>query len=196
MDSAGAIKQILNRLESDLPRYLSYHGHHHTLDVLEAIERIGKSEDVSERELNLLLVAAAYHDCGFLNGHEDHEQKGCEIARKNLPDFGFDSVAIEQVCVMIMSTKVPQEPNGHLAGILCDADLDYLGRDDFEHIAANLFKELSYLRIVTEIEIWNKIQVNFLSEHQYHTTYSRQFRQPQKEYHIDNLKKIVAGYDS
>jgi uncharacterized protein len=195
MDVAGAIKQILNRLESDLPEHLFYHGHHHTLDVLEAVERIGKAEGVSEEELNLLLVAAAYHDCGFLNGHEDHEQKGCEIARKNLPDFGFDSAEIEQICQMIMATKVPQDPNGYLAGILCDADLDYLGRDDFEPIGANLFKELSHLGIVTEIETWNKVQVNFLGQHQYHTTYARKFRQPQKETHLANLKKIISGYD-
>jgi predicted metal-dependent HD superfamily phosphohydrolase len=195
MDSAGAIKQILNRLESDLPNHLYYHGHHHTLDVLESVERIGNSEGVSEQELNLLLVAAAYHDCGFLNGHQDHEQKGCEIARENLPNFGFDSAAIERVCKMILATKVPQDPSGHLADILCDADLDYLGRDDFEPIGSNLFKELSYLGIVTEIETWNKIQVNFLGLHKYHTTYGRKFRQPQKEIHLANLEKIVSGYD-
>ena len=195
MDYAGATKQILNRLESDLPGHLYYHGHHHTLDVLEAAERIGKSEDISEQDQGLLLVAAAYHDCGFLNGHQDHEKKGCEIARKNLPSFRFDSAAIEQVCDMIMSTKVPQNPRDHLSEILCDADLDYLGRDDFGDISSSLFKELSHLGIVTEIETWNKIQVSFLTQHQYRTTYGRSFRQPHKESHLAKLKKVVSGYD-
>jgi len=195
MDYVGAIEHILKELESDLPAHLFYHGHHHTLDVLESVERIGRAEAVSEDQLNLLLVAAAYHDCGFLNGHQDHETKGCKIAQESLPSFGFNAAAIGEICEMIMSTKVPQGPQNHLSKILCDADLDYLGRDDFESIGTNLFKELAHLKIITEIEAWNRIQVNFLTQHQYHTTYCKNQRQPNKQAHLDNLKKIVAGYD-
>ena len=195
MDYAGAIKHILEQLESDLPRHLYYHGHHHTLDVLEAVERIGKSEGVSEDEQNLLLVAAAYHDCGFLNGHQNHEVKGCEIAKETLPQFGFGDVEINQICTMIMSTKVPQGPQDLLSKILCDADLDYLGRDDFEPIGTNLFKELTHLGIITELEAWNRIQVSFLTQHKYHTDYGKNHRQPQKQEHLENLKDIVAGYE-
>lgn len=196
MDHAGAIQYILKQLESDLPGHLYYHGHHHTLDVLEAVERIGESEGVTEDQQNLLLVAAAYHDCGFLNGHQEHERKGCEIVKKNLPGFGFEDAEIDQICTMIMATKVPQDPQDHLAKILCDADLDYLGRDDFGPIGTNLFKELTHLGIVTEIEKWNRIQVGFLGQHQYHTAYGKNHRQPKKQEHLDNLKKIVEGYDS
>lgn len=195
MDYAGAIKHILGELESDLPDHLCYHGHHHTLDVLDAVARIGKAEGVSENQLNLLLVAAAYHDCGFLNGHKDHEIKGCEIARDNLPSFGFDNLAIEQICDMIMATKVPQTPTSALSKILCDADLDYLGREDFEPIGTNLFKELQYLEIVTEVETWNRIQLKFLTQHTYHTTYSRSVRQPEKQKHLEKIRAIVNGYD-
>lgn len=194
MDYAGAIEHILKELESELPEHLYYHGHHHTLDVLEAVERIGKSEGVSEDQQNLLLVAAAYHDCGFLNGHQEHERKGCEIARKNLPNFGFDKQSIEQICNMIMSTKVPQTPQNLLSKILCDADLDYLGTEKFAPIGTNLFKELSFLGIVTEIKVWNKIQVQFLNQHTYHTAYGKNHRQPQKQKHLEALEKIVAGY--
>lgn len=196
MDYAGAIEHILKQLESDLPEHLYYHGHHHTLDVLQSVERIAKAEGVSADNLNLLLVAAAYHDCGFLNGHEDHEVKGCKIVKESLPAFGFDAAAIDQICEMIMATKVPQTPHSDLANILCDADLDYLGRDDFEPIGANLFKELAHIGIVTELEAWNRIQVSFLGQHTYHTAYGQNQRQPQKQSHLDKLKKIVAGYDT
>lgn len=195
MNYQGAIDYILDQLESNLPEHLYYHGHHHTLDVLEAVERIGQAEGVSERQQNLLLVAAAYHDSGFLVGHQDHEEKGCEIVKEHLPKFGFSEQDIAQVCKMIMATKVPQDPQDLLSEILCDADLDYLGRSDFEPIGTNLFKELTHLGIVTELEKWNRIQVGFLNQHQYHTAYGRSHRQPQKQAHLENLKEIVAGYD-
>jgi uncharacterized protein len=196
MDYAGAIEHILKQMEADLPAHLYYHGHHHTLDVLEAVERIGKSENVSEDEQNLLLVAAAFHDCGFLNGHQDHENQGCEFAKDILPGFGFDTNAINHVCEMIMATKVPQSPKNHLEKILCDADLDYLGRDDFEPIGSNLFKELEHLGILVEIKAWNRIQLSFLSQHVYHTAYGKTIRQPEKQKHLDKLRDIVNGYDS
>jgi len=194
MDYQGAITHILGRLEKDLPSHLSYHGQHHTIDVLEATKRIAQDQSVSENDMNLLLVAAAYHDSGFLFGHENHEKKGCEIVRKTLPNFGFETSEITLICSMIMATKVPQNPTETLSNILCDADLDYLGRDDFEPVAANLFKELQHLNIITGIKVWNRIQMEFLSEHTYHTSYGKNHRQPKKEQHLERIKAIVNGY--
>lgn len=194
MDYKGAIDYILKRLVGELPAHLTYHGHHHTIDVLEASERIGRAVEISEDDLNLLLVAAAYHDCGFLYGHKKHEEKGCEIATETLPKFGFEGSEISQVCKMIMATKVPQNPLNQLSRILCDADLDYLGRDDFEPVATSLFQELNELDIVGNIEAWNRIQLGFLGQHFYHTDYGKTHRQPQKQIHLEKIRGIVATY--
>jgi uncharacterized protein len=195
MDYEGAITHILDRLENELEEHLYYHGGHHTLDVLEAAERIGKHELLSDSELNLLLVAAAYHDSGFLYGHHEHEKRGCELAMDLLPRYGFDADGIAEVCKMIMATKIPQAPTDRLSEILCDADLDYLGRDDFEPIATSLFKELQQLNIIGTIEAWNRIQLGFLQQHHYHTAYGKAVRQPQKQLHLDRVRTIVNGYD-
>ncbi|MCF8275415.1 MAG: HD domain-containing protein [Flavobacteriales bacterium] len=196
MDYKGATKHILDRLEQELPAHLTYHGHHHTIDVMEATERIGRSEGLNEVDLRLALVAAAYHDCGFLYGHKDHELKGCEIARELLPQFGFTSEEVDQICRMIMATKVPQEPKDQLSQILCDADLDYLGREDFEAIATNLFHELRELKIVETIESWNRIQLSFLAQHSYHTNYGKEYRQLSKQMHLERIRSIVSTYDN
>lgn len=196
MDYKGAITHILNRLEKELPEHLLYHGHHHTLDVMEATERIANHEGVDEEDLNVLLVAAAYHDSGFIYGPQEHEIAGCEIVRTTLPDFGFPTEVIERVCTMIMATKVPQSPTGTLSDILCDADLDYLGREDFLPIGENLFSELRHFGIVKDIKIWNRIQLGFLTEHFYHTSYGKKYRQPKKEEHMNEIRTIVNGYDN
>lgn len=196
MDHQGAIKHILDRLEKELPSHLTYHGHRHTLDVMEATERIGVAEGLDEASLNLVLVAAAYHDSGFLFGHQEHEKKGCEIASELLPQYGFGNEDIQQICLMIMATKVPQQPTDKLSTILCDADLDYLGRDDFEPIANSLFKELKVLGIVDTIEAWNRIQLGFLSKHAYHTSYGKDFRQSEKLANVEKIRAIVDGYEN
>ena len=196
MNHQGAVKHILDRLDKELPSHLTYHGQHHTLDVLETVERIGKHEGISEQELNLLLVAAAYHDSGFIYGQEDHEERSCEIASETLPEFGFSKEVIQHVQKMIMATKVPQHPTGELSDILCDADLDYLGRDDFNVVAKTLFQELEYIGAITDEKQWNRIQVGFLKEHHYHTSYGKLFRQPKKEEHLKYLEALVASYDS
>lgn len=196
MDHQGAIDYILERLEKELPEHLSYHGKHHTLDVLDTVKRIGIHEGVSEEQLKTLSVAAAYHDCGFIFGHVNHEKAGCDIAKECLPKFGFEESKIKLVCTMIMATKVPQNPTCKLCDMLCDADLDYLGRDDFEPIAKSLFKELHHLGVLKDEHTWNKIQVGFLKEHYYHTSYGKELRQPKKEEHLKTLEALIANYDS
>lgn len=196
MDHQGAINHILNRLEKELPEHLSYHGKHHTIDVLETVKRIGEHQGVSEKHQNILSVAAAYHDCGFIFGHTDHELAGCNIAKETLPKYGLDTETVELVCKMIMATKVPQNPTCHLCNMLCDADLDYLGRDDFEPVAKSLYNELNFLGIMKDEMTWNKVQVAFLENHHYHTSFGKEIRQPKKEEHLKVLKALINSYDS
>ncbi|MCF8257743.1 MAG: HD domain-containing protein [Flavobacteriales bacterium] len=194
MNHQAAIDHILSRLKSELPAHLYYHGPHHTLDVLAASERIGKLHGLSESDRQLLSVAAAYHDCGFLVTYAGHEAEGCNIARKTLPDFDFSETEIETVCEMIMATRVPQEPGSLLAEILCDADLDYLGRDDFYMTGQQLFKEWKVVGIAKDEQTWNRIQVKFLNAHHYHTPFSRKERTPAKLSHLKELEELVASY--
>ncbi|MEL6142820.1 MAG: HD domain-containing protein, partial [Bacteroidota bacterium] len=138
----AAMEAVLKRLRKELPRNLYYHSIEHTRDVLTRVEELAKAEDISERDIQLLRVAACYHDAGFLINNRDHERLGCKIVRAELPQYDFSSEDIEQICGMIRATKVPQNPRTKLQKILCDADLDYLGRKDFYRIGQRLFREL------------------------------------------------------
>ena len=88
---------------------------------------------------------------------------------------------------LIMATKLPQSPKNHLEQIICDADLDYLGRDDFFIIGNNLRKEFLHYNIVANNEVWEKLQFNFLSNHQYFTESSRNLREPVKQQNFAKL---------
>ena len=66
-----------------------------------------------------------------------------------------------------MTTKLPQLAEDHLSQLLCDADLFYLGGNEYEIYAHKLYKEFKRNKVVkTEIE-WKLKQAEFLSSHHY-----------------------------
>jgi HD superfamily phosphodiesterase len=178
---------VLLRLK-ELNGHLSYHNPEHTLDVVKQSERIALEEGVDDpRELFLLKVAALYHDTGFLRTYSQHEEESCDIfLQSNFAQQISDSEK-ELITGLIMVTKIPQQPKSLLQKIICDADLDYLGRDDFFEIADNLRKEFLHFKIVHSNEEWEKLQMNFLKNHQYHTHSSRVDRDKVKQLNFTQL---------
>lgn len=195
MDYSAIKKHMLARLRAGLSDKLTYHGFHHTRDVLNMADRIARSEGVKGDELKLVKTAALFHDSGFLkNKHAGHEAEGCELAKEILPQFGYTIHEIEKICSMIMATKIPQSPEDLLERIICDADLDYLGRDDFYLIGNSLFHELQAYNLMGDVQAWNKLQVSFLSAHRFHTETNKVEREPIKQKYLDELKKLVETY--
>ncbi len=176
---------ILDKLESELRPDLYYHNAAHTRDVYSAAERIGKGEHICDYDMTLLLTAACYHDSGFLRVAKGHETESCAIAKQALPDFGFSAEDIEKICGMIMATRIPQSPKNHLEEILADADLDYLGRDDFFTIGDKMYKELG----LGHRDEWNEMQLKFLERHRYFTQTALDLRDAKKKKHLEQIRK-------
>ena len=189
-DLFTSIKQpILSRLKNELDPRLGYHNITHTLDVLEQAEVLAKQENVTDKhDLLLLKTAAVFHDSGFLFVYKGHEEKGCEIASDSLRNV-FSEEDIKKVCGMIMATKIPQSPKTLLEQIICDADLDYLGRDDFEPISQTLYKEFIIFKIIPEDIIWDHVQIKFFESHHYFTGTSISKRNEKKLKHLNILKE-------
>jgi hypothetical protein len=189
MQLSKARRYILSQLQQGLPGNLSYHGIHHTRDVVASALTIGRAEGIDTHSLRLLETAAWMHDCGFIIQYKNHEEAGCSLAKSWLPHFNYSDADIEIICGMIMATRIPQSPNNLLEQIICDADLDYLGRDDFHPIAFTLFEELKLMMPggLNEKD-WDNIQIKFLESHQYFTNFSLQNRKPRKEQHLQSVK--------
>lgn len=187
-----AKKFILGTLKNALPKHLSYHSVEHVKDVFNACKMLAASEGVAGENLKLLLTAALFHDSGFLKGPKEHEKKSCQIAKKHLPDFDYTPEQIKVICGMIMATKVPQEPQNHLEEIICDADLDYLGRDDFFEIGDKLYSELNMYGMLNTEDEWNKLQVRFLEAHHYFTKTAIKLRQRKKDKHLKLIKSKIG----
>jgi uncharacterized protein len=180
--------EVIGKLEKGLSPALTYHNVAHTLDVLKHVIEISQQEGVNEEELLLLKVSALYHDIGFLYVYSGHEEKGCAMAATELPGFGFSFDQIEKICGMIRATKVPQEPKTRLEEIICDSDLDYLGREDFFKTGEGLYKEFLVQNIVADERDWNMLQVKFLESHHYFTNSSTNNRQQVKQLNLEKVK--------
>lgn len=191
MDYTAAKIFMFKMLENGLSGDLSYHGKHHTEDVLRTTAELCALENISKYETVLLKSACLFHDAGFITGRIEHEKRGCEIAKKYLPDFGYSPDEIKRICGMIMATKIPQSPKNNLEEIICDADLDYLGRDDFFKIGDSLFEELKHQGVIEDKQSWNEMQINFLENHSFFTSTNIKRRTAKKQEHLEYLKKIT-----
>ena len=183
----------LRKLSAGLTEKHTYHHVKHTRDVLEQCIVIAGLESVdSPEDLLLLKVGALYHDMGFLFTYQGHEAKSCEIAEADLTLFGFTDKQKEVIFNLIKATQVPQKPQTKLEEIICDADLDYLGRSDFYQIGEGLYHEFLWQGIVANQLEWNRVQVKFLENHCYFTPSSKNRREEQKQAYLEQVKKKVA----
>ena len=186
--------RVLHNLENNLSKDMWYHGVHHTIDVVLQAERIARNEIIiNEEDLFLLKVACLYHDTGFLFTYQEHEAAGCNLAKEELPAFGLDPKQIAIICGMIMATKIPQTPHTKLEEIICDADLDYLGRDDFFPISNTLFLELKARNFVATENDWNLIQIKFFKQHYFFTPTTKKLRDREKQQHLEMIEAMITG---
>jgi predicted metal-dependent HD superfamily phosphohydrolase len=190
MDFKGAKNYILTRLEKELKPNLYYHGIHHTLDVYDASIRIAELENLSQEEKVVINTAALYHDAGFIYQYEDNEEVAVKLTESILPKFGYNEKQIKTIGEVILTTKIKTQPRNLLEEIMCDADYDYLGRNDVYEIAETLSKELSEYDENFHPEAWNEMQIQFLSKHQYYTQSAIILRAPKKQEYLDYIKSL------
>jgi predicted metal-dependent HD superfamily phosphohydrolase len=192
MDFKEAKDYILTRLEKELKPNLYYHGIHHTMDVYEASIRIAELEGLSQEEKILVNTAALYHDAGFIYQYDDNEEVAVKLTQLVLPKFGYNEKEIKTIGNIILTTKIKAQPQNLLEEIMCDADYDYLGRNDFYKIAETLYQELIEYDNKFHPEKWNEIQIQFLSKHKYYTKSALILRAPRKQEHLEYIRSVSS----
>jgi predicted metal-dependent HD superfamily phosphohydrolase len=184
---------IMSKLKNEISEKFYYHSLEHTIDVVNAAERLANLEGIKGEDILLLKTAAMFHDAGFLVQYKENEVFGAEMAKEALPKFGYNQMQIDKVVSIIMATKIPHNPQNELEKIICDADLDYLGRDDYYPIAANLGREFMENGIVQNEEQWLDMQIHFLEKHRYFTDSAIRTRMPGKLKRLEELKTKKAS---
>jgi adenylate cyclase len=159
---------ILDKLEKELPDYLYYHNVKHTVDVVTEVELIGWAEGCTDEEILVLKTAALFHDAGHTIAYDNHEYFGAQLAREMLPLYNYTSEQIEQICSIIMATRLPPKPTNLLD------------------------EELKVLNKMGSLNDWNKIQVKFISGHQYFTETAISLREVNKQLQIERIQSLIT----
>jgi len=192
-DFARASHYAITRLSRELSPLLTYHSPAHTMaDVVPAAERLARYAQLDGEPLMLLRTAAYYHDIGFVEQVEDHEEASIRIAAAVLPDFGYRPEHIAAIQAMIRATKLPQTPQTPLAAMLADADLATLGRADFLTGSYALRTELCHLGTTLTDQAWLRRQLAFMQTHRYWTPAAKHLCDPGKRYNIKLVKDMLA----
>lgn len=169
-----------------------FHNIQHTVEVYERSKTIALFENVSSHEVTLVSIAALFHDTGIVDAYEDHEAMSALYANLYLHKLGLLETDIVIITGCIHATKMPQNPHTKLQEIICDADLSHLAADNY------LLKN-KLLREEWEIELgktysdkeWIEMNVDFLKNHNYFTSYGKNVLITGKERNIEILKKVL-----
>ncbi len=184
-EAASFIEKLFNR---ELPDGYVFHNIEHTRYVAEKAERIGKNSKLNEPDLNIVMLCAWFHDTGYINGFENHEERSAKMAEDFLKSGDISPDTIDGVKRCILATRVPQTPADLLSQILCDADMAHMADENYFDWFEKSRKEKNNTRKdkVSKLK-YLKMSKNFFEQHHYFTEYAQKEFTPAKQ---KNLKLI------
>lgn len=179
-------------LENEIPEKYVYHDRYHTSRVVEAAKMIGRESGLTESDLEVLTVAAWFHDTGYRQGCANHETNSAQIARSFLTKENYPEDNIAKIEGCIAATKMPQNPTNLLEQVLCDADLHHLACTDYSEMSKKMHKEVEIMKNQEiDNDSWNEMNYNFFKDHEFFTPYAKNHLQPIKEENLQLIKKAV-----
>jgi len=188
------VDQYIRALFKDeLPDGIKYHDANHTLHptkgVVAAANRIAISENISEHDRELLITAAYFHDTGYIREFDKNEPIAARMAGRILKLISYKPNEIEKIQKMILSTDLEREPKTHVEKILCDADLDHFGREDFFKLDGKLREGRRARGIDVSDDIkWYKGTLEIIKKHQYYTESHKKLRGKDKQ---ENIRRLL-----
>lgn len=187
--SEQAQHYVRSYFDAHVNEKLYYHNRRHTEQVVEAAMQIGQHYQLNDVDFFTVIVAAWFHDIGYLTGPgKGHEERGAMMAKAYLEGTGVDKAVIEGICRCIVATQLPQRAVGLTEQIVCDADLFHLGTDQFGDRNKQMRKEAEAVqdRKISKDE-WRRSTIRFLEGHQFYTDYCRLLL---NEKQLENLNKL------
>lgn len=193
---------VITFFETHHNHKLVYHDQQHTEDVVSACMQIGNHYQLNDTDFFIVVAAAWFHDVGYLESLDQHEQYSANLAQNYLRSIAIDEEVTKQVIKCIMATRMPQKPETFLDQILCDGDLFHLGGDSFSEKSKALRKEaINISGDDISKHQWRQKTIALMEQHHYHTDYCRllldsgkqrnllELVKKENEWNIDNPKQ-------
>jgi len=200
-DSLKIVDQYIKEFFRDeLPKGIKYHNADHTLHPTNGVVAVANNlailENISEHDRELLIAAAYFHDTGYIREYEKNEPIAARMAGRILKLIGYEQDEIEKVQNMILATDLEIKPKTDCERILCDADLDNLGRDDFFKLEKKLREGRGARGVDVSDDVkWYRDALEFLKKHRYYTESQKQLREKGKQKNIEGLLQKLENIE-
>jgi predicted metal-dependent HD superfamily phosphohydrolase len=190
-------EEVTIMLREKLDGKYAYHNFQHTKRVVKEASKLADAMSLQDLEREKLVIAAWFHDTGYLEGYKDHEQSSADRVSVFLEKYNYDKEGIEEIRIAILETKYPHNPQSKLGKILCDADLSGVGKASYFDSTSQLRSEMKETcgKGMTEKE-WLAGEIKFLSEHSYLTEAGKTLYEEQKQANIAKLKTMQEDLQS
>jgi predicted metal-dependent HD superfamily phosphohydrolase len=183
-----AEKYVSKLLTEKLPKGMLFHTLEHTVYVVEGVRIIGHESGLSETDQRLTEFCAWFHDVGYLDSKNEHEEKSIEYALAFLKENGVSGSVVAQVRECILSTDVSIHPHDKLSEVLCDADMRHLAGPSYFKQIELLRKELSSgMGFKIKKSQFDLLNSQFFKMHTYYTAYGKAVLCPEKAKNLEKL---------
>ncbi len=183
---------VITLLRDNLGEDHVFHSLAHTLSVRDAALVIGKKEGLNETEMEVLELAALFHDTGFVEKYLDHESASQRIAREFLNSLQYPADRLEMVVQAIASTNLGQSPSNLLEQTLRDADMSHLGSPHYAEYLKALRREWAvFLQQQYADPEWLRLNLEFLKGQVFYTPGAWSLFGAQRDENLKEIKKKV-----
>lgn len=180
-----------NLLKDKLSSAYTYHNLDHTIQVVDKIKILAKEENISPEDTENLLLAGWFHDLGYVDDADNHEEESRKIASDFLKQHRFPEERIAKIGELILATDKFYKPKNHLEEVIKDADLYHLASDDYFRICENLRQEIKEVHHQKFSKLkWAELNITFFAKHKFYTKFAKENWQPEKE---KNVEKILSS---
>lgn len=183
-----------NLLKDKLSSVYTYHNLDHTIQVVDKIKILAKEENISPEDTENLLLAGWFHDLGYVDDADNHEEESQKIAADFLRKNEFPEERIQKIGELILATDKFYKPKNQLEEVIKDADLYHLASDDYFRICENLRQEIKEVHHQKfSKQQWSELNIVFFSKHQFYTKYAKENWQPIKEKNVDRILSNIQN---
>jgi predicted metal-dependent HD superfamily phosphohydrolase len=165
-----ASEYVSQLFKDKLSKKLVYHNYRHTLETVNEARDLGEKSNLPVDELEDLVLAAWFHDTGYVNTYVGHEEVSILLATEWLEKQALPQERIKRITDCIKATKPDVKPTTLLQELLVDADISNIGKDSFFAVAELLRVEWEVFqdRFFTDHE-WAQFQIDFLLSTTFHS---------------------------
>ncbi len=186
-------KHVTSLLQNDLSHTFVYHNLGHTLRVIKGLKELIEGEKIDDKNAEDLLVAGWFHDVGYIQGCEEHEEKGAQLASVFLKKLQVDDARISNIKNLILATKMGYEPKTLLERTIRDADNSHFGKKSYNEISELLREEWEQTGKETFTDSkWSQENITFFTKHhRFYTDYALNNWQQTKDKNLSSLYKSL-----